>query len=131
MTERAEIDWSKRKVWSVEQMIAERNALNRIEQWGKTIEVETRRRIRIAVAAFAYEMKDNPLMSDHAFDELARKINPALGTCHPEMDEFFAEHFSPSTGMWIYKHPDLDGIERVYLSIVNERQDTTRGKSAR
>lgn len=107
----AEIDWSKRKVWSAAQIDAERPPR---PPWGAPVEREVRRRIRCAVATYAYEIADNPIMTDAEWDRLAQEINPKLGTCHPLLDEFFVVHFSPMTGMWIHQHPELDGIRTIY-----------------
>lgn len=113
----SEIDWTKRKVWTAEQIIAEKREMRRKgkPKWGDTaIEWEIKRRIVVAVAAYAYEIENNPIMSDHMWDRIAQEINPKMGTCHPELDEFFASKFSPMTGMWIHDHPDLAGIARIY-----------------
>lgn len=82
--------------------------------WGSPLEREVRRRIQISVAAYAYEILDAPVISDWMFDKIAQAVNPQMGTCHPLLDEFFAAHFSPMTGMWIHRHPELDGIRQVY-----------------
>jgi hypothetical protein len=34
-----------------------------------------------------------------------------MKTGHAKLDRFFATEFSPSTGQWIYKHPELAGID--------------------
>lgn len=107
------IDWSKRKVWSSEAIRAEQWEVE-LGDWGSDIEVETRRRIRLAVAAFAYEVHDKPIISDAAFDKLAQSIRPRMGTCHPLLDEFFITRFSPMTGMWIHDHPELRKIKALY-----------------
>lgn len=83
-------------------------------RWGSPIEQEVRRRISVSVAAYAYEVKDNPFMTDRQYDHLAELVNPRRGTCHPLLDEFFATKFSPMTGMWIHEHPEIAGIERIY-----------------
>lgn len=84
------------------------------KRWGDPIEREVHRRISVAVAAYAYEIKDTPIMSDYVFDRLAQSINPRMGTCHPLLDEFFASKFSPMTGMWIHEHPELPKIAQLY-----------------
>ena len=114
--ERTPIDWSKHKVWTEDQMLAERQALDDqlYGRWGRAIEVEIRRRIQLTVATYAYEVKDDPFLSDDQWDRLAQTINPRLGTCHPVLDEFFASRFSPMTGMWIHEHPELDKVSRLY-----------------
>lgn len=108
-----EIDWSKRKVWSVEHIRAERRELD-LGDWGSPIELEVRRRIRLSIAAYAYEVLDRPIMSDNEFDKLAQSIDRRRGTCHPIMDEFFITQFSPMTGMWIHNHPELARIKSLY-----------------
>ena len=75
---------------------------------------ETRNRIKLSVAAYAYEFKDNPIMSDADFDELASKIDTSVSTTNPRLDYFFSKNFQPDTGMWIHKHPELGKIEYLY-----------------
>ena len=89
-------------------------ALEQIEQWGSPVEVETRRRIHVAIATYAYEIADNPIMSDSQWDWLAQSIQPRMATGHPLLDEFFIVRFSPMTGMWIHDHPQLDLLEQNY-----------------
>ncbi len=111
----AEINWTKRKLWTADQIVAERTLINgEPTAWGRAIEHEVRRRIRLCVAAYAYEVMGSPIMADHEFDLLAQTVNAKLGTCHPALDEFFAEHFSPMTGMWIHQHPELGGVKKIY-----------------
>lgn len=61
----------------------------------------------MALAAAAYEINDRPIMSDAEFDELARSIDVTVPTNRPDLDEWFRKEFSPSTGSWVYRHPDL------------------------
>jgi len=75
---------------------------------------ETRNRIKLSIAAYAYEFKNNPIMSDAEFDELALKIDKSVSTTNSQMDEFFATHFQPDTGMWIHQHPELDKLDNLY-----------------
>lgn len=82
---------------------------------------EIRNRIRLAVAAYAYEIEDNPIMPDAEFDRLAASIKPCELTGRPILDLFFLESFEPHTGIWIHDHPDLDGIARIYDTIYKER----------
>jgi hypothetical protein len=92
-------------------------------------EIERRRRIHISVATYAYEIADKPIMSDAEWDVLAARIDRRMGTAHPIMDEFFRYEFSPMTGMWIHKHPELDGIERLfsrYWSLMGEHFEDLR-----
>ncbi|MFC3214644.1 hypothetical protein [Novosphingobium panipatense] len=64
--------------------------------WGSPEEVERRNRIRLSAWAFAYEIEDDPIASDEAFDALAKTINPTATTGHPQLDAFFATEFSPT-----------------------------------
>jgi hypothetical protein len=75
---------------------------------------EIRNRIRLSVAAYAYEYDNNSIMSDAEFDELSKKINPNEATGYVKLDEFFQKEFHPDTGMWIRNHPDINGIKRIY-----------------
>lgn len=75
---------------------------------------EIRNRIRLSIAAYAYEYDNNSIMSDAEFDALSRKIRPSVKTGNPRLDIFFKNHFMPDTGMWIQKHPDLEGVKRTY-----------------
>ena len=75
---------------------------------------EIRNRIRLSVAAYAYEFKDAPIMSDDEFDSLAKSINPNEKTGNRKLDNFFKNHFETDTGMWIHKHPERNKLEHIY-----------------
>lgn len=77
------------------------------------VEIERRRRIQVAVWAYAYELMDEPLVSDERYDQVALLINPAISTGH-KLDSFYRTEFTPYTGQWIHNHPDLAGIKRLY-----------------
>jgi hypothetical protein len=81
--------------------------------WGSIVEVETRRRIHVAAAAYAYEIEGSPIMPDATFDEMCRQVDLAVDTTRPEMDVFFRAEFSPDTGMWVHIHPDKPGLARL------------------
>ena len=76
--------------------------------------VETRNRIRCSVAAYAYEIMDDPIISDGDFDRLAYSIKPHVRTGNAGLDLFFAVVFQPHTGQWVRSHPDLAGLHRAY-----------------
>ena len=86
------------------------------------VEVERRNRIRLSVAAYSYELHDDPIMTDSEFDNLADMINVQVVTGNEMMDDFFREHFSPYTGQWIHRHPNKDGIARIYNSVFLKRR---------
>lgn len=79
--------------------------------WGSPIEVERRRRIRVATWAWAYERYDSPLASDARFDEQSYLIDPSIATGHEKLDVFFRTRFAACTGQWVYKHPELDRLD--------------------
>lgn len=87
---------------------------------------ERRNRIRLSIAAYAYEIRNKSIMSDHEFDSLAKKINvnePTFEDYYTKeyrekciiIDEFFKKEFSASTGQWIYKHPFFDEVAGKYF----------------
>ena len=82
--------------------------------WGSEIEKQIRLRIRLSVAAYAYEMCDDSIISDAEFDKKCLEIDPSIETGNKKLDKFFKEEFDPSTGQWIHKHPELNGIVRIY-----------------
>jgi hypothetical protein len=91
-------------------------ALKVLAEQGYTprIDLETSRRIRIAIYAYAYEFESDPIVSDAEFDDLAELIDVSISTRRPDLDKFFREEFSDCTGQWIHKHPDLDIIKLIF-----------------
>lgn len=79
--------------------------------------METRNRIRVAVAAFAYEVENDPIISDAEFDRLAASIRPTVLTGNTRLDWFFLTQFDPSTGQWVHRHPDKPGLARTLKMI--------------
>lgn len=82
---------------------------------------ETRRRICVAVAAWAYEKHADPVMSDSEFDALAASIDLGLTTRRPDMDAWFRANFAPHTGLWVLRHPEPEGLERIYRMLKRKR----------
>jgi len=78
------------------------------------VEIERKRRINLALWAFAYEMKSTSLVSDAKFDSEAKLVDLSISTDNSVMDTFFKTHFQNFTGQWIHKHPQLDRIEKIY-----------------
>jgi hypothetical protein len=81
---------------------------------------ETRRRIRLAVAAYTYEIMQCPVMSDSEFDELAKSIDLTVDTRRPDLDKWFRKNFDPFTGMWIHGHPERRRIEQLAKFVIKE-----------
>lgn len=88
--------------------------------WGSAAEVETRKRILLAVAAYAYEVLNEPLCSDADFDGSCREIDLNQDTGNAALDAWWRASFDPSTGMWIHIHPDLPGLARIARMILGE-----------
>ena len=84
--------------------------------WGSEVEVERRNRIKVAVAAYAYECKSDSIMDDSAFDKLCYSINPDIKTGDVVLDKFFKNQFQPHTGQWIWKYPKsrMNGLYQIY-----------------
>lgn len=82
--------------------------------WGTDVEIEIRNRIQLSICAYAYEFMSVSLVSDTDFDVAAFAIRPNMATGNEKLDKFFREEFTPSTGMWIHKHPDINGIAARY-----------------
>ena len=81
---------------------------------------ETRNRIRVAVAAYAYEIESRLIMSDADFDELASRIEPNVATGNVRLDRFFRDEFLPHTGQWVHKHPEPEGLERIFRMLTDD-----------
>lgn len=94
-------------------------------KWGKLVEVERRNRIKLAIAAYSYEMESDSIMSDGDFDKLCLEINPQMSTVsdltdpkqikrYKALDRFWASQFQPDTGQWIYYHPEIELVKKTY-----------------
>ena len=89
--------------------------------WGSPKEIETRRRMRLCVWAYAYEYKNHSIVSDAVFDVESYQVNLAIETDRLDLDYWFRANFEPSTGMWIRQHPDLEKIGQLYERFYNDR----------
>lgn len=76
-----------------------------------------RRRIRIALFAFAYELIGEALIKDEEYDRLAREVDYTSPTDNPTLDKFYLNEYTPDSGMWVRKHPELDKLECLYKRI--------------
>lgn len=79
------------------------------------IEVERRRRIRLCLWAYAYEIAGCGIVPDATFDREAYASDPTIITGH--LDEWWRSSFEPSTGQWIYSHPEMDKLRKLHLTI--------------
>lgn len=82
--------------------------------WGSPVEVERQRRINVAVWAYAYEVLNDSLVDDGTFDQQCLLVDLTIDTGNKTLDNFFRKHFTPDTGLWVHKHPDKEGLRRVY-----------------
>ncbi len=78
-------------------------------------EIERRNRIKIAVAAYAYEMLADPVMTDAQYDTLARSIDPKAITGRIDMDVFFGSKYSADSGIWVHQHPEKVLLHRLVV----------------
>lgn len=86
------------------------------------VEFERRRRICVALWAWAYEKHSDSLVSDAKFDETCYLIDKNIKTGNDILDKFFSEEFDPSTGQWVHKHPEQDKLEALYHRIRSRKK---------
>jgi hypothetical protein len=85
-----------------------------VTAWGSPDEVERKRRINVALWAYAYEVQSDPLVDDATFDREAALIDPTIATGNRRLDTFFYQKFAPHTGQWIWQHPELNKVAALY-----------------
>lgn len=78
------------------------------------VSLEIRKRIKLSVAAYAYEFLNESVMSDTEFDKLSEEVDTSISTGNEELDTFFKESFDPCTGSWVHKHPEKDKLLSIY-----------------
>ena len=78
------------------------------------ISEEIKRRIKVSVAAYAYEMRNDSIMTDEQFDSECNKVDVTITTGNDVMDKWFRQEFDPCTGQWIHKHPQLKRLNELY-----------------
>lgn len=83
-------------------------------KWGSRVEKEVWRRIKLSVAAYAYEFKDSQIITDAEFDKMCKQVDVTIDTGNKKMDSYFKKIFDPSTGQWIHRHPELNKIAQLY-----------------
>jgi hypothetical protein len=79
------------------------------------VEKVRRDRILLSIYAYAYEIRNTPLVDDATFDKLAMELDTTTETGNVEMDTFFREKYTPYSGIWVLDHPSFDLLERVSL----------------
>lgn len=78
------------------------------------MQVEKRNRIRLSLAAYAYEIENMSVMTDTQFDDLAKSINPMVLTDNIVLDVFFMAKFTPDSGIWVNEHPELSKLGKLF-----------------
>ena len=91
---------------NLEQFFEEERHTALDQKWGTDKEKQTRLRIKLAIAAYAYEIMNHSIMSDADFDKQCLEVDLSIDTDNKELDSFFRKEFDPSTGQWIHKHPE-------------------------
>lgn len=69
----------------------------------------------MAVAAYAYEIENDSIMTDAEFDSLSKEVDVSISTGNRKLDNFFKKHFDPSTGVWVHMHPEKWKLRGLYL----------------
>lgn len=75
---------------------------------------ETRSRIKLSIWAYAYEFHNVSIVSDTVYDLTSYMIDLNVRTKRPDLDFWFVCNFTPCTGMWIHKHPELSKLANLY-----------------
>lgn len=83
-------------------------------EWGNKVEIETRRRIKVCLWAYAYEIHSDSIVSDGEYDNECMLVDLKIKTLNKGMDKWFKSNFDPSTGMWIHSHPNKEYLEQLY-----------------
>lgn len=96
--------------------------------YNPTIDTETRNRIKLCIAAYAYECMNTSIMSDAEFDKLAYSIDLKVKTRRPDLDAWFQANFKPHTGMWINNHPDKAILRSIVTQILSRKQQNEFSK---
>lgn len=82
--------------------------------WQTDVERETKRRILLTVAAYAYENGLTSPLTDAQFDTECLKVDLSIHTYRADLDAWWRINFLPFTGQWIYNHPELDRVQELY-----------------
>lgn len=96
--------------------------------YGDRVSLETRKRIRVAVAAWAYEVLDVSIMTDAEFDELAKSIDLSIDTRRPDLDKWYRKNFKSYTGSWVHGHPDRVRLNQIAEMVINKMGSIDSGQ---
>ena len=90
--------------------------------------LETRKRIRVSVAAWAYEVLNSSIMTDAEFDALAESVDLSIDTRRPDLDKWFRKNFKSYTGSWVHGHPDRERLNLIAEMIISKAGRVDSGK---
>ncbi len=88
------------------------------DPYSERVCLETRRRIRVSIAAYAYEVMSESIMPDHEYDDLAKSIDLSIDTRRPDLDRWFRANYKDYTGSWIHGHPDWTKLNTITRRVV-------------
>lgn len=88
--------------------------------------MERRRRIKLSLWAFAYEIVGAPMVDDATFDAMAYASNRDIST--GRLDIWWRLNFQPFTGQWVHQHPELDRLAKLYVDLVVRNINRTHEK---
>lgn len=75
-----------------------------------------RKRIQVALWAYAYENRGTIIVTDKVYDETCLEVDEEIDTAtdRPDLDKWYKKNFKSWTGSWIEKHPEIHMIEALY-----------------
>lgn len=79
---------------------------------------QRRLRLKVLAAAYAYEIMHESYMTDAEFDATCQRIDVSVDV--DSHDQWWRDNFDPSTGIWVHRHPDQDGLRRLVQSVFNK-----------
>ena len=80
-------------------------------------------RIRLSVAAYAYEFESTSIMPDGEFDKLSLEVDPKITTGNRKLDAFFRREFHPDTGQWVHKHPEKHKLKHIFNTYLGDTHE--------
>lgn len=94
--------------------------------WGSPVELETKRRIDVALWAYTYEYLNHSVVDDITYDRVSLEINQEMATGNETLDAFFRDKFEASTGLWVHDHPEKPKLEYIALKYLKLRKNEGR-----
>ena len=79
---------------------------------------ERKRRIKLAVWAYAYELMAHSVVDDGTFDRECLKVDLTQSTGNAVLDAWWRENFKPWTGMWVHNHPGRDRLHQIVTGMM-------------